>query len=201
LKYMFLDESGDPGIRGSDYLIIAALLVDDAKRLKKIIKNMRRNKFRKELKNASEIKANSSSDAVIKHMINELNNLNNAQIHCVVFEKRRNKELFLKKDMNQLYNHIAGALAKQIEIQDSIIIRIDKSKGKQMLRHEFDEYFLYNLKDGSQMRNIEIYHSYSNSWEGLQFVDIIAWSYFQKYERHDNSYVNLIDTDCNLFEL
>jgi len=82
---MFLDESGDPGIRGSDYLIIAALLVDDAKRLKKIIKNMRRNKFRKELKNASEIKANSSSDAVIKHMINELNNLNSAQISLCCF--------------------------------------------------------------------------------------------------------------------
>ncbi|AIS32776.1 MULTISPECIES: DUF3800 domain-containing protein [Methanobacterium] len=198
---MFLDESGDPGIRGSNYLIIASLLVEDTQPLRKIIKNMRRNKFKKELKKANEIKANSSSDAVIKHMITALNNVVGAKLHCVVFEKRTNKRLFHQKDLNSLYNYIAGALAKQIKIQDNIIIRIDRSKGKQTLRQEFDNYFLDNLNEGSELGNVEIYHSNSNSWEGLQFVDIIAWSYFQSFEHRNHSYVDLIDMDCKLFEL
>lgn len=64
MRYMFLDESGDLGLKGSNYLVIAALVVKKPKRLDKIIKNMRRNKFKKELKKAQEIRANKSSQAV-----------------------------------------------------------------------------------------------------------------------------------------
>ena len=46
---MYIDESGDLGFsRGSSkFIIISALLVDDHLELDKIIKNMRRNKFKK----------------------------------------------------------------------------------------------------------------------------------------------------------
>ena len=49
-KYMYIDESGDLGIKGSKYLVLSALLVDKPEYLDRIIKNMRRNKFKKQLK-------------------------------------------------------------------------------------------------------------------------------------------------------
>lgn len=198
---MFLDESGDLGQKGSDHLVISALLVKDPKPLKKLISNMRRNKFKKELKKANEIKAASSSDDVRKHMIQKLNNINDAQIYCVVFNKKLNGNPELQKDKHRLYNHIAGGLASQIDISDNIVIRIDKSKNKQVLRKNFDKHFLNNLKTDSSLRDIDIFHSYSHAWHGLQFADMIAWAYFQKFERQNSFYVDLISLECNIHEL
>lgn len=198
---MFLDESGDLGQNGSEYLIISALVVDDPKPLRKLITNMRRNKFKKELKKANEIKATSSSDAVRKHMIEQLNSIDNACIYCVSFNKKLNGNPKLQKDTHKLYNYIAGALASQINISDSIIIRIDRSKNKHVLRKDFDDHFLSNLKKDSKLRSIEIFHSHSHAWHGLQFADMIAWSYFQKFERKNSSYVDLLSLECNVYEI
>ena len=59
-KYMYLDESGDLGSneRSSKFIIISALVVDDYRELDRIIKNMRRNKFKKELSEKILILAN-----------------------------------------------------------------------------------------------------------------------------------------------
>ena len=96
---------------------------------------------------------------------------------------------------------MAGALAEQITLKDSIIIRINKSKGKQVLRQRFDDYFLSNLKKDSINKKVEIYHSFSHSWSGLQFADMLAWSYFQKFERETVLVSNIVMVDCNFFHL
>ncbi|SCG86914.1 putative protein (plasmid) [Methanobacterium congolense] len=197
---MFLDESGDLGPKGSKYFVIAALAVEDPKKLDRIIKNMRRNKFKKELKGSHEIKANSSSTAVKEYMIKKLNKVPNATIYCIIF----NKEHYLSNsknymDKNELYDCVAGALAREITLRDNTIIRIDKSKGKQFLRKRFDSYFKKNLNTNN--RKVEIYHSESHAWSGLQFADIIAGSYFQKFEHDDGICVDLLDIKCNLHEL
>lgn len=134
-------------------------------------------------------------------MIEQLNNVNNAQVYCVVYEKSLQNKPYLQNNKHKLYNYVAGTLAKQINIQDSFIIRIDKSKVKQVLRQDFDEYFLSNLKKDTKIGDVKIYHSYLHSWSGLQFADMIAWSYFQNFEHKNSSYIDLIDLDCNLFEL
>ncbi|MEG3224758.1 MAG: hypothetical protein BME94_04300 [Methanobacteriales archaeon Met13] len=61
MNYLYIDESGDIGLKGSNYLVIVALKLSDFKPLDRIIKNIRRNKFKKELSNSNEIKANKSS--------------------------------------------------------------------------------------------------------------------------------------------
>ena len=83
LKYMFIDESGDLGVQ-TKYLVLSALIVSNPADLDRIIKNMRRHKFRKMLSNAVEIKANKSSSEVKKYMLEKLNSLQNINISCVV---------------------------------------------------------------------------------------------------------------------
>ncbi|MFH1256448.1 MAG: DUF3800 domain-containing protein [Candidatus Diapherotrites archaeon] len=145
-RIVYIDESGDLGSNGSKYLVLAALLADSYLPFNRIIKNMRRNKFRKELKKANEIKANKSSKEVIKYIISKLNEVKSAKVFYVVLEKKKILSQYLKNDKNKLYNYVAGKLAKNLLLEGTgTEIRIDKSKGKQLLQKDFNDYFIKNL--------------------------------------------------------
>lgn len=190
---MYIDESGDLGQKGSQYLVLSALLVDNNKSLERIIKNMRRNKFKKELKKAMEISANSSSKDVIKYMLAQLNGIKGTKVFYVVLEKKKIFSDFLKNDKHKLYNFVAGKLASNIALQDlDIEIKIDKSKGKQLLQQDFNAYFTKKLNEKCHAIKCKIEHSYSHSLAGLQFADVLAWACFQKFEHQDSSYIDLI---------
>lgn len=196
LKYLFIDESGDLGLNGSKHLVLACVETCEPEKLDRIIKNMRRHKFKKQLKNAQEIKASKSSSELIKHTILKFNELNNIKVHLIILEKGKIYSDFLKKDKHKLYNYISGKLANKIIINDfNVIVRIDKSKGKQILQEDFNKYFKIKLENNSLINNIKIYHSWSHSWSGLQFADVLAWACFQKFEYRNNCYLDLIDLD------
>ena len=59
-------------------------------------------------------------------------------------------------------------------------IKIDKSKGNILLQKDFDNYFRKRLEEGCKGMKCNIEHSYSHSWSGLQFADLLAWCCFQK---------------------
>ena len=202
LRHMYIDESGDLGEKGSKYMVLAALLVDEPRNLDRIIKNMRRNKFKKELKKTVEIKADKSSDAVIKHMLQKVNDVNGAKVFYIVLEKKKIFSNFLKSDKHKLYNYVAGKLARNIIVNNTDIkIKIDKSKGKQILREDFNTYFIRCLTEKSAAIKVTIEHSYSHSWSGLQFSDILAWSCFQKFEYNNNSYIDLVKIDQEVYHV
>ncbi len=194
LKHMYIDESGDLGLSkgSSTVLVISALLIEDTEALDKIIKNMRRNKFRKELRNASEIKANNSSPELRKHMIYKLNSLPDVASFHITFPKNLLKSEYLMKHKDKLYNFIAGKLALSINLYDcDLEVRIDKSKGKQFMRDDFNQYFEPLLRRDSKIGKLKIYHSHSHSFSGIQFADLLAWCVYQKEERNNYEYINL----------
>ena len=194
-KYMYIDESGDLGYRDgcSNNLVISALLVDDPSPLDRIIKNMRRNKFKKDLRVFSEFKANNLKGIIILHALKELNFVKNARVFYVVLEERKVISDFLKNDKNKLYNFIAGKLAKHIILEGvDAEIRIDRSKGKQMLQEDFNRYFEKCLREKSRIYKVTIQHSYSQSWSGLQFADLLAWAAYQKIEHGNSKYIDIL---------
>ena len=196
LWYMYIDESGDLGYsRGcSSFIVISALLIKNPAMLDRIIKRMRRNKFKKELKKADEIKANKSSKDLIRHMLVKLNEVKDVKVFHVILEKRKLYSHYLKNNKHKQYNFIAGKLAKNIVLQGvDVEIRIDKSKGKQFLREEFNKYFERNLRENSSIYKISIHHSYSHSWSGLQFADVLAWSAYQKVCHNNFEFIDLIE--------
>lgn len=198
---MYIDESGDLGEAGSKYIIISALIVRDFHPLDRIIKNMRRHKFKKELKKAKEIKANKSSKAVRYHMMKKLNEVEFKTIKCIVLDKEKMYGRFTVDDKHKLYDYITGKLAEYLKLPRAhVVVRIDKSKGKQILRDNFDRYFSRKLKNFSFVNRVDCHHSYSHSWSGLQFTDMIAWACFQKYEHNDISFIDLIE-DIEIFEI
>lgn len=201
-KYMYIDESGDLGIGGSKYLVLAALVVDNPFELDRIIKNMGRNKFKKELKKASEIKANKSSRAIIIYMLDKLNGVKNAKIFYIVLEKKKLLSEYLKNNHHKLYNYVAGKLARNFVLNNvDIEIKIDKSKGKQLLQQDFNNYFEKNLREKCDIIKCKIEHSYSHCFSGLQFADILAWACFQKFEHNDSFYIDLIKIEQEVYHV
>ena len=191
MRFIYIDESGDLGLKGSKHLVLAALAVDEPKPLDKIIKRTRR-RFKKELRGASELKANKSSDEIRLYLLKQVNTLENAGVFFIVLEKRKLVSDYLKNNKHKLYNYVAGRLAGYLPPGGSEVhIRIDRSKGRQVLEQDFNDYFLSRLRQGTNSR-ITIKHSDSQNWAGLQIVDFLAWDCFQKFERGNGSFLELV---------
>ncbi len=194
--YIYIDESGDLGLseKSSRVLVISALITDTPKQLDRIIKNARRYKFSKELRKAKEIKFNKSSPELREFLITKLNETTGCQaIHCIL-DKGRLYSQYLKGNKHKLYNFVAGSLASVIILDsDNVEVRIDKSKGKYVLRTDFNEYFEAKLRMGSKIGKINIFHSYSENFSGIQFADILSGSAYQKFNNADSHYADMID--------
>lgn len=204
-KYMYIDESGNLGFNGTrstKFFIISALVVDNPKELDRIIKNARRNKFKKELKTVSELKASKSTPSLVKYILNKINEVSGLQIFHIILDKNEVKSSFLRNDKHKLYNFVAGKLAKNILMSDvDLDICIDKSKGKLFLINDFDRYFKANLFNGNSNIKCKISHNYSYSFSGLQIVDFIVWSVFQKYERKNSVYNDEITIEQEVYQV
>ena len=195
-KFVYIDESGDLGLssQSSSHLIITALIVSDPLLLNRIIKKLRRNSsFKKELKDCSELKGNKASKALKKYVLSRLNEIEEIRVIHIVFEKQNLTSVYLSKDKHKLYNYIAGKIAEYIASEScDLIIRIDKSKGKQALIDDFNKYLESKFKNVGFCHNLTIYHSNSNAWAGLQLVDVLAWAEFQKVCRRNDEYIRLL---------
>ena len=181
--------------KSSKFFVISALLATEVKPLDKILRNARRYKFKKQLGNVSEVKANSSSSELKTYLIDRMNQLNNySAFHCVVDKKiNKNKIENMKKD--QFYNSAAGILAGAIKINSpNVEIHVDKGTSKQISRDKFETSFNTNLRRNSTVDIVKIYHSYSEKFSGIQLVDLLAWVVFQRYNNNDPSYFNKINT-------
>ena len=191
MRFIYIDESGDLGLKGSKHLVLAALAVDELRPLDRIIKRTRR-RFKKELKGASELKANKSSDEIRQYLLKQVNTLENAGVFFIVLEKKRLVSGYLRSNKHKLYNYVAGRLASYLPLGGSELhIRIDRSKGRQVLEQDFNDYFLSRLRQGAESR-ITIQHSGSQNWAGLQIADFLAWACFQKFERGNGSFLELV---------
>ncbi|MGV8162260.1 MAG: DUF3800 domain-containing protein [Candidatus Nanoarchaeia archaeon] len=197
-KFIFIDETGDLGQKGSKHFLITALLTENDAALERLLKNIRRNKFRKELKNIEEIKANNSKPELIKYVLKKIMTFETVKIQSIILNKNK---MNYKDNKNKLYDFICGYLANMDSSSKNLIIRIDKSKGKQRLIDDFDKYMNFKFKESKWNRNVAIHHSWSHSWTGLQMVDIISWAVFQKFEHQNDEYFNIIDDKTTIIIL
>ena len=101
--------------------------------------------------------------------------------------------------MNLLYDSVVYEIAKNLKISNNLEIHIDKSKTQHHIE-KFNYRFRNNIKSNPGYK-LKIHHSYSEKWAGLQFADLIAWSYFQKYERNNSFFVNLIKVNSYVIEV
>ncbi len=200
-RYVYIDETGDLGEKGSKYFVITAIWVDSPALLDRLIKNIRRYKFRKELKKVEEIKANKSSKELIEHILKKFSQIDSAHAQSIILDKKEVYNKFLKGDKHKLYNFVCGHLASIGIDTRKLIIRIDRAKGKQNLIDDFNKYMNLKFKEVRWNREIEVHHSWSHSWSGLQIADVISWAVFNKFEYSNDYYFRLIENKTNIVHM
>jgi len=188
MTFIFIDESGDLG-KKSRYFVISAILIDDDKKLERVIKKIYR-KYKKEIGESNEIKGIRTPPHIKKKIYQKLNN-NKYTVYSIVFDKINRYKLDYKYSNNELYNVLAGELAKLITINNNTKIIIDKSKSKKEDILNFNQIFMNNLINPNKHLTHCI-HVNSIHYKGLQIIDLITWSIFQYYENKDVDYINLI---------
>ena len=169
MDYIYIDESGDLG-KDSKYFIISAIISSNKTELERIINKINRI-FKKQLRNSNEIKGNNTPNYIIKKILKRLENIDYEAV-IIVFNKE-NKDKIKYSNNNELYDII------------------DKSETKHSDIKLFDKYFIENLNNNLNFP-IEISHLSSTNSKGLQIIDIISWSYFQKYEKNNEEFIKLI---------
>ena len=191
MSFVYIDESGDLGTKktSSKYFIIAAIKVEDSKKLEKIIKKTRR-LSRKKMITSTEIKGgNLPYDLKIK-ILKKLNNIG-YEVFIIVFDKKNRYKIGYEHDNKETYDILASKLAKLINIDKPTFIFIDKSKNKLEEINNFNELFLNNLNN-IQKQPIKIEHANSMHYKGLQMADLISWSTFQNFENENPEFLDMI---------
>ena len=198
MAYIFLDESGDLGFKesSSKWFIFTIILINNHKKIEKIIKKVRCS-LKKKYKKINELHAyNCQPETKIK-FLNLLSKEKDLKILCIVLNKSK---IFVdfQNQKNYLYNYTANILLDRlhtknlINIDEEINLYIDQKDTNKNLKNNFEEYLKNNFikRNGDVKINIKIKPSHTEKC--LQAVDFISWSIFRKYEMNDYDYYNVI---------
>jgi hypothetical protein len=172
MHYLFIDESGDLGEKGSSHFIMAGLSVDTPQQLNHIVKRVRERLNRK-LRELPELKANNTSDLVRKSVLARLATIP-CEIHLLVIEKEA-----LIPDP---FNGYTEALQILIQCARPREIIVD-SRGGALAKHL-----------AKALTSSHIVQLNSRQQAGLQITDFIAWSAFQNWESGNGAYLKLFQS-------
>lgn len=188
--YIFGDESGDLGVRGSQYFILSLLIFsneNEYKKLKYLFKKVRRHKFRKILKNQKEIKGYKSPDDLIFYLFKK-SEIIDYEVYSIVFNKNKmeNKLLLENHSKDYIYSKLVFKLLNNISLENNFTLILDRfilpTNEKKFQKSMIDEL-------GGNIHKSKIHHSNSEKWKGVQFADLIAWSCFQRIEKNRTMYL------------
>lgn len=190
MSYIYIDESGDLGTKkaSSKYFVMAAVKVENSKKLENIIKKTRRD-FKKKMLTSNEVKGGNLPYELKIKILEKLKNMD-YEVFIIVFDKE-NRYKIGYGDNKKAYDILASRLAKLINIDKPTFIFIDKSKNKQEEIDNFNEFFLNNLNN-IKKQPITIEHADSMHYKGLQMADLISWSTFQNFENDNPEFLDII---------
>lgn len=190
--HLFIDESGNLGFGEKDtkYFVLACVSCLDVRPIELVLKREKMN-FPNYSK-ISELKFNNSEDWLRKAILSKLN-CKDISITAAVVEKSTIYE-HLRDVKNIYYTYVSKLVINRVAGLDNVTkieLVVDKSLSKKD-RGNYNEYVKYNIESKFNNLQININHLDSKELKGLQAADFVAGALLQKYERHNDSYFNLI---------
>ena len=196
--FIFLDESGDLGFskRSSNWFLFTLVVVENPRKIEKIIKKIRKTLNKKYKKNFSELHAYHCDDITRTRVLKSISELDDI---CVVTTILNKKKVYvdLQSQKNYLYNFTANIILDRlinkniIKDGENISLVVDKKDTKKNLKDNFISYITTAMKE-KRSGNFKMTLSASYNEKGLQAVDFISWAIFRKYERGDFEFYEII---------
>jgi len=186
--YSFIDESGSTSpFSGSRFFVVALL---DTRNPRKIELHVRRlhKRFGTSLK-SGEMKADASQEKTIKRFLSTIAR-EKIEIIAVIIDKRR--ILRPPKSNEAIYREaVSLAVSHAVRQWPRVEIFLDKRYTSRRLRKTLEKEIRERISDFPHQVVI-IHQEDSVGRKEIQAADFISWAFFQKYERGNSQFYDLI---------
>jgi len=196
LYYAFIDESGTAGSTGTHFLVIAVLTSATPRDLELPVRRALKKYGRSLTK--GEIKATHASEKTNLRMLEAIASHEVSIVAVIVDQQAIVRP---PKNPEEIYRQaITRAIHILVERFPRIEICLDKRYTNETLRYELEKHIRENLVDISPQLAL-IRQQSSHTRKELQAADAVAWAFFQKYERGDSRFYDVIASKVIVEEL
>ena len=197
MRYGFLDESGnvDP-FSGTRFLVVAVLSTAAPRPIELHVKRARKRLGKKPA--PSEMKASTSEPKIVERLLKAIAQ-EGVEIVAVIVDKQ--SILRPPGDPEDIYRMaVAKVIRHCVERWPRSTFYLDKRYTKRALRYRLEEASREGLV-GVPQEVVLIRQEDSLVRKELQAVDHVAWAFFQKYERDDDRFYEVIEDRVLVEEL
>lgn len=182
------DETGDTGVgpRSSRFLVVAGLVGSNLEPLRRAVARTRKS-MGKRLRDIPEIKAWHSPPQVTAQLLSRLAALD-IEIYAAILDKRSARP---PEDGEDWYRQVCTEAIRQATARyDRVIVTLDRRYTKAALQDRLVE----AIAAGTQRPGATLSFVYADSRQerALQAADAVAWGIYQKYEREEEMFYDLI---------
>ena len=175
---VFVDESGDLGLKGDRYFVIAIIVTQKSKRIVNFMKD-----FCVEY-NLNEVKASLLTFSQKQYIFNKLTSANDYTVSYIVADKKNINNQKLFQDKNLLYNYLFSFVIKKTikSANEDINILLDNHSTKTRSINSLCDYI--KIKAFTQWNfkhNLHISYVDSKNSKTIQAVDVIANAIYARY--------------------
>ena len=197
MRYGFLDESGnvDP-FSGTRFLVVAVLSTLAPRSIELHVKRARKSLGKKPA--PSEMKASTSEPRIVERLLKAIAQ-ESVEIVAVIVDKQN--ILRPPGDPEDIYRMaVTKAIRHCVERWPRSTFYLDKRYTKTVLGYQLEEAIREGLV-GAPQEVVLIRQEDSLVRKELQAVDHVAWAFFQKYERGDDRFYEVIEDKVLVEEL
>ncbi len=188
MRYGFLDEAGDVGYGAgaSGKFIVVVIVVGHPERLRKAVTKIRK-ALRKGLRDIPEMKAALGDPRLTQKLLTRAAEIGFEGVAMVI-----NKGFFPRpQDSEDLYRYACvRAVREALERFGPLTVTLDKRDKTEERRRRLNQAINASVEDLDTPLNLQ--HVESHRERVLQVADAVAWALFQKHERGDETFWQII---------
>lgn len=190
LHYAFIDESGTAGAENGTHFLVVAILSTNQPRSIELPVRRALKKYGRFL-NSGELKASRLKETANLRMLREIAE-QDVQIIAVIIDQNEipeppdNSEEIYRTAMTRAIHYL-------VETYPRVQIVLDRRYTNENLRDELEKHIREGIQD---LQHTVVLIRQENSFirKELQATDAVAWAFFQKYERNDVRFYNIIES-------
>ena len=190
LRYAFIDESDTASaINGTHFLVVAILTTNQPRVLELSVRRALK-KYGRFL-SSGELKASRIKETASVRMLQEIAE-QDVQIIAVIIDQQEILEP--PADSEEIYRTaMTRAIHHLVETHPKVQIVLDRRYTNENPRDELEKHIQEGIQD---LQHTVVLIRQENSFirKELQAADVVAWTFFQKYERNNARFYNIIES-------
>ena len=187
LTHAFMDESGTAGLQGTQFMVVALIHAENPRQIEVPVRRALK-KYGLELK-GGELKAAHAAEKTNLRLLEVISRHVDGIIAVIVDQRGITQP---PADPEAIYRQAVGsAIHLLMEHAPRVLVCIDKRYSKPELRLSLEKAIRNQIMDINPQMLLLSQES-SQTRKELQAADTVAWAFFQKYERAETRFYNVI---------